>query len=57
VTEVDLAGDARIRPVDDGPLGPTLSLEELPADKVLALFDRAQAGDFLHVVALSTIAR
>jgi hypothetical protein len=34
-----------------------LSLEELPADKVLALFDRAQAGDFLHVVALSTIAR
>ena len=46
VTEVDLAADARIRPVDDGPLGPTLSLEELAADKLVALFDRAQARDF-----------
>ena len=41
---MDLAADARIRPVDEGPLGPILSLEELAADKVLALFDRAQAG-------------
>jgi hypothetical protein len=52
VTEVDLAADARIRPVDDGPLGPTLSLEELAADKLLALFDRAQARDFVDVAAL-----
>ena len=52
VTEVDLAADARIRPVDDGPLGPTLFLEELAADKLLALFDRAQARDFVDVVAL-----
>lgn len=52
VTEVDLAADARIRPVDDGPLGPTLSLEELAADKLLALFDRAQARDFIDVAAL-----
>lgn len=52
VTEVDLAADARIRPVDDGPIGPTLSLEELAADKLLALFDRAQARDFIDVAAL-----
>ncbi len=51
-TEVDLAADARIRPVDDGPLGPTLSLDELAADKLLALFDRAQARDFVDVAAL-----
>lgn len=52
MTEVDLAADARICPVDDGPLGPTLSLEELAADKLLALFDRAQARDFVDVAAL-----
>jgi hypothetical protein len=52
VTEVDLAADARIRPVDNVPLGPTLSLEELAADKLLALFDRAQARDFIDVAAL-----
>jgi hypothetical protein len=43
VTELDLAADARIRRVDSGPLGPMLSVEELGADKLLALFDRAQA--------------
>jgi len=48
-TEVDLAADARIRPAASGPLGPMLSLEELAADKLLALFDRAQARDFLDV--------
>jgi hypothetical protein len=36
----------------DGPLGPMLSLEELGADKLLALFDRAQARDFVDVAAL-----
>ena len=36
-TEVDLAADARIRPATEGPLGPMLSLEELAADKLLAL--------------------
>jgi len=41
-TEVDMAADARIRPVDSGPLGPMLSVEELGADKLLALFDRAR---------------
>jgi hypothetical protein len=51
-TEVDLAADARMRPVDSGPLGPMLSIEELAADKLLALFDRAQARDFVDVAAL-----
>jgi len=51
-TEVDMAADARIRPVDSGPLGPMLSVEELGADKLLALFDRAQARDFVDVAAL-----
>jgi Nucleotidyl transferase AbiEii toxin, Type IV TA system len=51
-TELDLAADARIRPVDPGPLGPMLSAEELGADKLLALFDRAQARDFVDVAAL-----
>ena len=49
---MDLAADARIRPVDDGPLGPTLSLDELAADRLLALFDRARARDFVDVAAL-----
>lgn len=52
MTEVELAADARIRPVDSGPLGLVLSLEELGADKLLALFDRAQARDFVDVAAL-----
>jgi hypothetical protein len=52
VTEVDLTADAKIHPVDDGPLGPTLSRDELAADKLLALFDRAQARDFVDVAAL-----
>lgn len=51
-TEVDFAADARIRPAEPGPLGPTLALEELAADKLLALFDRAQARDFIDVDAL-----
>jgi hypothetical protein len=52
-TEVDLAADARMRPTETGPLGPMLSLEELAADKFLALFDRAQARDFIDVAALA----
>lgn len=51
-TELDLGADARIRPTELGPLGPMLSVEELAADKLLALFDRAQARDFLDVAAL-----
>jgi hypothetical protein len=33
-------------------MGSTLSLEELAADKLLALFDRAEARDFVDVAAL-----
>jgi hypothetical protein len=51
-TEIDLAADARIRPTEQGPLGPMLAAEELGADKLLALFDRAQARDFVDVSAL-----
>ncbi len=51
-TEVDLATDARIRPTQAGPYGPMVALEELAADKLLALFDRAQARDFIDVDAL-----
>ena len=52
VTELDLGVDARIRPAEIGPLGPMLALEELAADKMLALFGRAQARDFVDVAAL-----
>lgn len=52
VTEIDLGVDARIRPAETGPLGPMLALEELAADKMLALFGRAQARDFIDVAAL-----
>jgi hypothetical protein len=52
-TELDLAADARIRPAEQGPLGPVLAMEELAADKLLALFSRAQARDFIDVAALA----
>ena len=42
-TEVDLASDARLFPVDQGPGFPILSAEELAADKLLAVFGRAEA--------------
>jgi hypothetical protein len=51
-TELDLGADARIRAAEPGPLGPMLSVEELAADKLLALFDRAAGRDFLDVAAL-----
>jgi hypothetical protein len=49
---IDLAVDVRIRPVDRRPDVALLSLEELAADKVLALFGRAAARDFRDVAAL-----
>lgn len=52
-TEIDLGVDARIWPAQPGPLGPMLALEELAADKMLALFERAQARDFVDVAALA----
>ncbi len=50
---VDLARDARIRQQERSEVGPVLALEELGADKVLALFARAEARDFVDVRALA----
>ncbi|MCC5947264.1 MAG: nucleotidyl transferase AbiEii/AbiGii toxin family protein [Nitriliruptoraceae bacterium] len=49
---IDLAVDVRIRPVDRDPRVALLSLDELAADKVLALFGRAAARDYQDVAAL-----
>jgi hypothetical protein len=49
---IDLAVDVRMRPVDRDPRVALLSLEELAADKVLALFGRAAARDYQDVAAL-----
>lgn len=49
---VDLAVDTRIRPPRPGTI-PILDEEELGADKVLALFDRASARDFVDVFHLA----
>ncbi len=51
--EVDLAFDHRALPPEDSTYGPTLAVEELAANKVLALFDRAEARDFLDLDALT----
>jgi hypothetical protein len=51
-TEVDLASDARLLPVEVTRDGAVLSSRELAADKVLALFGRAEARDFVDVFAL-----
>lgn len=42
-TEIDLAHDFRLLPIEDTAAGRTLALEELAIDKLLALFDRAEA--------------
>ena len=42
-----------VLPVEASRYGPTLAVEELAANKVLALFDRAEARDFLDLVALT----
>lgn len=52
-TTIDLGTDARLLPTDSTILGETLSIEELAADKLLALFSRAQARDFVDVAALT----
>ena len=45
--------DYRALPAEPSPYGPTLAVEELAANKVLALFDRAEARDFLDLVELT----
>lgn len=51
-TEVDLAADARLFPAESGHPAPMLSREELAVDKVLAVFGRAEARDFMDLMAI-----
>ena len=51
-TEGDLGSDARLFPVDQGPGFPLLTTEELAVDKVLAVFGRAEARDFVDLMAV-----
>lgn len=51
-TGVDLAPDARLFPAEQSELGLVLSAEELAVDKVLAVFGRAEARDFVDLAAL-----
>lgn len=51
-TELDLAADARLFPAEPGRPAPMLTGEELAADKLLALFGRAEARDFVDLLAV-----
>jgi len=51
-TELDLGTDARLFPVEPGSPAPLLSGEELAVDKVLAVFGRAEARDFVDLMAI-----
>jgi len=51
-TELDLAADARLFPAEPGEPAPMLSGEELAVDKLLALFGRAEARDFVDLLAV-----
>jgi len=51
--EIDLAIDYRAMPSEPSDYGPTLAVEELAANKILALFDRAEARDFLDLAELT----
>jgi len=55
VCEVDLGHDARRWPVQQQDVGPTVALEELAADKTLALLGRAAPRDFIDVRALAEL--
>lgn len=50
-TRVDLGTDARLLPPERSEYGNILSAEELAVDKVLAIFGRAEARDFLDLAA------
>ena len=50
--EIDLAADARLFPIDTDADFPTLTGEELAVDKVLAIFGRAEARDFIDLAAV-----
>ncbi|MCL6614273.1 MAG: nucleotidyl transferase AbiEii/AbiGii toxin family protein [Firmicutes bacterium] len=50
---VDVGRDYRLRPPEETAIGRVLSLEELAADKLLALFGRAEPRDFVDVFFLA----
>jgi len=52
-TEVDFGLDARLFPTQVGEFSPVLSSRELAVDKVLAIFGRAAARDFVDLAALT----
>ena len=54
-TELDLAADARLFPAEAGEPAPMLSGEELAVDKLLALFGRAEARDFIDLMAVEPL--
>jgi hypothetical protein len=51
-TELDLAADARLFPAEVRRPAPVLAGEELAVDKLLALFGRAEARDFVDLMAV-----
>lgn len=51
--QMDLGYDYRWLPVEDSEVGPMLSVAELGVDKLLALFGRAEARDFVDVYHLA----
>jgi hypothetical protein len=51
-TEVGLAADARLFPSEPGPLVRSLTGRELAVDKVVAVFGRAEARDFVDLMAV-----
>lgn len=52
---VEMGSDYRLTPTVETRVGPALSSKELGADKVLALFGRAEARDFVDVYHLAAI--
>jgi hypothetical protein len=53
IIEVDLAHDARLLPAQASAFGPALHPDELAADKMLALYGRAEGRDFHDVAKLA----
>jgi len=51
-TELDLGLDGRLFPLEQGEFSPVLASKELAVDKVLAVFGRAEARDFVDLNAL-----
>ena len=51
-TEVDFGLDGRLFPLEQGEFSPVLASKELAVDKVLAIFGRAEARDFVDLYAL-----